>query len=156
MVTFYLLFTQGYKTAYNYRNPDIFKSAKEPTPSKSPTKIPPVRRLVDQDTDGVPVRRAKSLGRANEYKNRAKWLKSPVKSTQFKQQIPEPEMTELDWENRKDLENNNMKKQDKNIPRVSVKESEDGEQCYCQNLRLSSTINTACISFFSMNFMKAS
>lgn len=80
-------YLQGYKTGYVYRNPEVFHGEKPPerevtTPSTvSSTRA---KMFYTPEIERTPVRRAHSTGRANTYRNRVKWLNTPVKSTEYK------------------------------------------------------------------------
>ncbi|XP_078355962.1 gamma-adducin-like [Oculina patagonica] len=82
-----LLDSMGYKTGYVYRNPEVFHGEKPPerevtTPSTvSSTRA---KMFYTPEIERMPVRRAHSTGRANTYRNRVKWLNTPVKSTEYK------------------------------------------------------------------------
>lgn len=39
------------------------------------------------NNQNVPARRARSLGKGNTYKNRAKWLNTPVKGTEYRKEF---------------------------------------------------------------------
>ena len=89
---------QGYKTGYVYRNPEIFQGETKPdrevtTPAtvttsraKNPYYTPEIER--------EPMRRAHSTGRANTYRNRMKWLNTPVKATDYKKEKEKAEIDE--------------------------------------------------------------
>lgn len=90
---------KGCKTGYNYQNKEIFKSEpKGPTSHETvPAKTSTGRtELVLYGNPEVHLRRSASLGRANTYRSRLKWLNAPVKGTEYKRErwdlnISEPE-----------------------------------------------------------------
>lgn len=80
---------KGCKTGYSYRNKDIFKS--EPKEPKSHEAVPAKTssgrsELVSHYNADVSLRRSASLGRANTYRSRLKWLNAPVKATEYKRE----------------------------------------------------------------------
>lgn len=46
------------------------------------------------DNQTTPARRARSQGKGNTYKNRAKWLNSPVKATEYRKEFIQDSHTE--------------------------------------------------------------
>jgi hypothetical protein len=82
---------QGYRTGYPYHIPDVFLSAKKRT---MPESMVPPQVTSDRDyitpfhsyaeyTQSSPARRAHSIGKGNTYRNRVKWLNSPVQGTVY-------------------------------------------------------------------------
>lgn len=91
-----LLDSMGYKTGYVYRNPEIFqgeKPAEREVTTPSTVSSTRAKMFYTPEIERNPVRRAHSTGRANTYRNRVKWLNTPVKSTEYKK---EKEKVELD------------------------------------------------------------
>ncbi|KAJ7333519.1 Adducin 3 (Gamma) [Desmophyllum pertusum] len=82
-----LLDSMGYKTGYIYRNPEVFhgeKPAEREVTTPSTVSSTRAKMFYTPEIDRTPVRRAHSTGRANTYRNRVKWLNTPVKSTEYK------------------------------------------------------------------------
>ena len=87
---------QGYKTGYVYKNPEIFhseKPAEREVTTPSTVSNTRAKMFYTPEIERNPVRRAHSTGRANTYRNRVKWLNTPVKSTEYKK---DKEKVELD------------------------------------------------------------
>ena len=81
---------QGHRTGYVYQNPDLFnRTIQEPkSEARSPATMSSVRfDMLYGDNQTTPSRRAHSRGKGNTYKNRAKWLNTPVKATEYKKEI---------------------------------------------------------------------
>ncbi|KAK3739817.1 hypothetical protein QZH41_009063 [Actinostola sp. cb2023] len=81
-----MLDSRGYRTGYVYRNPEIFvgekPKAREVT-SPATTTSTRAQLFFTPDGDNQP-KRSHSTGRANTYRNRVKWLNTPVKATEYK------------------------------------------------------------------------
>lgn len=78
---------QGYKSGYIYRNPELFhgeKPAEREVTTPSTVSSTRAKLYYTPEIERAPVRRAHSTGRANTYRNRVKWLNTPVKSTEYK------------------------------------------------------------------------
>lgn len=91
-----LLDSMGYKTGYVYRNPEVFhgeKPAEREVTTPSTVSSTRAKMFYTPEIERQPVRRAHSTGRANTYRNRVKWLNTPVKSTEYKK---DKEKVELD------------------------------------------------------------
>ena len=78
--------SQGYRTGYAYRVPDLFTSpqkkkipASQIPPHMSPEQINPYQALYDL--------KGPSMSRGNTHRNRFKWLNNPVQSTQYKKEF---------------------------------------------------------------------
>lgn len=81
-----IIFLQGYRTGYVYKNPDIFvggKSKARDVTSPATTTSTRAQLFFTPDSDKQP-NRSHSTGRANTYRNRVKWLNTPVKATEYK------------------------------------------------------------------------
>lgn len=50
--------------------------------------------ILHGDKQATPTRRARSAGKGNTYKNRAKWLNSPVKGTEYRKEFINDNHTE--------------------------------------------------------------
>ena len=89
---------QGYKTGYVYKNPEVFQGEqKGDRAATTPATVTSTRSRTPYYTPEIergPVRRAHSTGRANTYRNRLKWLNSPVKSTEYKKEKEKAEIDE--------------------------------------------------------------
>ncbi|KAK2572413.1 Gamma-adducin [Acropora cervicornis] len=91
-----LLDSMGYKTGYVFKNPEIFhseKPAEREVTTPSTVSSTRAKMFYTPEIERNPVRRAHSTGRANTYRNRVKWLNTPVKSTEYKK---DKEKVELD------------------------------------------------------------
>ena len=81
------LHVQGYKSGYIYRNPGLFhgeKPAEREVTTPSTVSSTRAKLYYTPEIERAPIRRAHSTGRANTYRNRVKWLNTPVKSTEYK------------------------------------------------------------------------
>lgn len=76
-----------------YKNPDVFvgdkPSAREVT-SPATTTSTRAQLFFTPEYEKQP-KRSHSTGRANTYRNRVKWLNTPVKSTEYKKESDIPE-----------------------------------------------------------------
>ncbi|XP_020623706.1 alpha-adducin-like [Orbicella faveolata] len=82
-----LLDSMGYKSGYIYRNPELFhgeKPAEREVTTPSTVSSTRAKLYYTPEIERTSVRRAHSTGRANTYRNRVKWLNTPVKSTEYK------------------------------------------------------------------------
>ncbi|XP_020895547.1 alpha-adducin [Exaiptasia diaphana] len=81
-----MLDSRGYRTGYVYRNPDVFvgdKPKARDVTSPATTTSTRAQLFFTPDSDKQP-NRSHSTGRANTYRNRVKWLNTPVKATEYK------------------------------------------------------------------------
>lgn len=82
-----LLDSMGYKTGYVYKNPEVFhgeKPAEREVTTPSTVSSTRAKMYYTPEIERGQIRRAHSTGRANTYRNRVKWLNTPVKSTEYK------------------------------------------------------------------------
>lgn len=82
-----LLDSMGYKTGFVYRNPEVFhgeKPVEREVTTPSTVSSTRAKMFYTPEIERGPIRRAHSTGRANTYRNRVKWLNTPVKSTEYK------------------------------------------------------------------------
>ena len=73
-----------------YHNPDVFnKTVQQPkSDARSPATMTSYRyEMLYGDNQNSPARRARSLGKGNTYKNRSKWLNTPVKGTEYRKEF---------------------------------------------------------------------
>ncbi|XP_028391050.1 alpha-adducin-like isoform X2 [Dendronephthya gigantea] len=93
-----MLDAQGYRTGYVYRQPDIYnRTVQQPKcEARSPATMTSYRyEMLHGDNQTTPAsRRARSQGKGNTYKNRAKWLNSPVKATEYRKEFIHDSHTE--------------------------------------------------------------
>lgn len=93
-----MLDAQGHRTGYVYHQPDIYnKTVQQPkSEARSPATMTSYRyeMLHGGDNQTTPARRARSQGKGNTYKNRAKWLNSPVKATEYRKEFIQDSHTE--------------------------------------------------------------
>ena len=88
---------QGLKTGYVYHTPDIYnRTVQQPkSDARSPATMTSYRyEMLHGDNQTTPSRRARSQGKGNTYKNRAKWLNSPVKGTEYRKEFIQDSHTE--------------------------------------------------------------
>lgn len=82
-----LLDSMGYKTGYVYRNPEVFhgeKPAEREVTTPSTVSSTRAKMYYTPEIERGQIKRSHSTGRANTYRNRVKWLNTPVKSTEYK------------------------------------------------------------------------
>lgn len=85
-----MLDAQGHRTGYVYHQPDIYnRTVQQPkSEARSPATMTSYRyEILHGDNKTIPARRARSQGKGNTYKNRAKWLNSPVKGTEYRKEF---------------------------------------------------------------------
>ncbi|XP_066931002.1 alpha-adducin-like [Clytia hemisphaerica] len=87
--------SQGYRTGYAYRVPDLFTSpqkkkipASQIPPHMSPEQINPYQALYDL--------KGPSMSRGNTHRNRFKWLNNPVQSTQYKKEFIQKQQPQIE------------------------------------------------------------
>jgi len=104
-----LLDGQGYNTGYAYHCPEMYNEAKQkPSEVREPPTVTSFRYNLlygPERERGQASRRVHSAGRANTYKNRAKWLNSPVKGTEYKKEkrVIEEEIQQVDAPNEEEV-----------------------------------------------------
>eukprot|EP00794_Sanderia_malayensis_P005653 gene5653-6349_t len=117
-----MLDAQGYNTGYPYKCPDLYvstKKEKRPTSQVAPnvtglnTKKTPYNYYYE--TDISPFKADHNFGRGNMYRNRIKWLNSPVLGTQYKKEPQE----------KTDMNKNQMHKTVENRQEIIRTESQD-------------------------------
>lgn len=70
-----------------YRNPEVFhgeKPAEREVTTPSTVSSTRAKMYYTPEIERGQIKRSHSTGRANTYRNRVKWLNTPVKSTEYK------------------------------------------------------------------------
>ena len=94
IIIIFLLIIQGYKTGYAYDNPDVFQDDLKAN-QEGPISSRAYKNLYHYpDYEGEALQRAHSTGRANTYRNRLKWLNTPVKSTGYRREQQQAQLDE--------------------------------------------------------------
>ena len=80
-----------------YHTPDLYnRTVQQPkSDARSPATMTSYRyEMLHGDNQTTPSRRVRSQGKGNTYKNRAKWLNSPVKGTEYRKEFIHDSHTE--------------------------------------------------------------
>ena len=85
--------SQGYRTGYSYRVPELFTSQSKKFPESM---VPPhttSERMNPYQT--LYEMKGPSMSRGNTHRNRFKWLNNPVQATQYKKEFVEKQKPQI-------------------------------------------------------------
>ena len=85
--------SQGYRTGYVYKIPDLFTSQSKKFPESMVPPLASTDRMNPYQT--LYEMKGPSMSRGNTHRNRFKWLNNPVQGTQYKKEFVEKQKPEM-------------------------------------------------------------